>query len=88
MEREIERGAPVHFSLGPNAATVTADDPLRFLVVYTPPGESYFCAEPVSHCTDAFNLADRGRNDTGMIVLPPGKAASATVRFATAIERS
>lgn len=70
------------------ALTMTADDPLRFLVVYTPPGEPYFCAEPVSHCTDAFNLAGSGRHDTGMIVLPPGKAASATVRLTTAIERS
>jgi aldose 1-epimerase len=70
------------------ALTMEADDPLRFLVVYTPRGEPYFCAEPVSHCTDAFNLAAQGREGTGMIVLQPGQAASATVRFMTAIERS
>jgi len=70
------------------ALTMEADEPLRFLVLYTPRGEPYFCAEPVSHCTDAFNLAAQGRDDTGMIVLQPGQSASATVRFTTAIERS
>ncbi|MCC7049926.1 MAG: aldose 1-epimerase [Alphaproteobacteria bacterium] len=70
------------------ALTMQAEAPLRFLVVYTPRGEPYFCAEPVSHCTDAFNLAAQGRGDTGMIVLQPGQAASATVRFTTEIERS
>jgi aldose 1-epimerase len=58
-----------------------ADPPLDFLVVYTPPGNDYFCAEPVSHCTDAFNLAARGRGDTGMLTLAPGAGVSATVRF-------
>ena len=58
-----------------------ATAPLRFLVVYTPTGEPYFCAEPVSNCTDAFNLAAAGRDDTGMIVLAPGESAAATVRF-------
>jgi len=58
-----------------------ADLPLGFLVLYTPAGEPYFCAEPVSHCTDAFNLAAQGRGDTGMLVLEPGTSTSATVRL-------
>ena len=60
---------------------IGADAPLRFLVVYTPADEDYFCAEPVSHCTDAFNLAAQGRRDTGMLTLDPGASLSATVRF-------
>jgi aldose 1-epimerase len=60
---------------------VDADPPLAFLVVYSPAGEDYFCAEPVSHCTDAFNLAAQGRGDTGMLALTPGAGLSATVRF-------
>ena len=40
-----------------------ASPPLGFLVLYSPPGEPFFCAEPVSHCTDAFNLAAQGRAD-------------------------
>jgi aldose 1-epimerase len=62
-----------------------ADPPLGFLVVYSPPGESYFCAEPVSHCTDAFNLAAQARDDTGMLVVEPGASVSATVRLRPAL---
>ena len=28
------------------------------LIVYTPPGEDFFCVEPVSHMTDAINRMD------------------------------
>lgn len=61
--------------------SIDADPSLEFLVLYTPGGEPWFCAEPVSHCTDAFNLAAQGRGDTGMLVLEPGERRSATVRF-------
>jgi len=49
-----------------------ADPPLHCLVVYTPARRPFFCVEPVSHVTDAFNLAEAGRSDTGLLVLPPG----------------
>jgi len=61
--------------------SMRAAGPLGFLVVYTPPGEPYFCAEPVSNATDAFNLAAAGRGDTGMVVLAPGEEAAARVSF-------
>ncbi|MBL8698518.1 MAG: aldose 1-epimerase [Alphaproteobacteria bacterium] len=61
--------------------TISATPPLRFLVVYAPPGQPYFCAEPVSNATDAFNLSAAGRDDTGLIVLAPGERAVATVRM-------
>ncbi len=57
------------------------EGPLEFLVLYTPRAEPYFCAEPVSNATDAFNLAASGLTDTGMIVLEPGKSVKATFRF-------
>jgi aldose 1-epimerase len=63
-----------------------ASPPLGFLVVYSPAGEDFFCAEPVSHCTDAFNLAAQGRADTGMLTLQPGANLSATVRFRPNLE--
>ena len=53
--------------------SLDADAPLGFLVVYSPAGEDHFCVEPVSHCTDAFNLAAQGRADTGMLTLQPGR---------------
>ena len=49
------------------------------LVIFTPAGEDFFCAEPVSHCTDAFNLAAAGADGTGMAVLAPGAELSGTV---------
>jgi len=57
---------------------MTAEAPLDFLVVYTPPGRPFFCVEPVSHVTDAFNLAAAGRADTGARALEPGETLQAT----------
>jgi aldose 1-epimerase len=50
---------------------------LGFLVVYAPKGEDFFCAEPVSHLTDAFN---NGGN-AGVVVLQAGEETAASVRF-------
>jgi aldose 1-epimerase len=66
--------------------SIDAGPPLGFLVVYSPAGEDFLCAEPVSHCTDAFNLAAQGRDDTGMLTLDPGASLSATVRFRPSLE--
>lgn len=72
---------------------IVASDPLRFLVVYAPDAATralemqagsapYFCVEPVSNVTDAFNLANRNpRIDTGLITLAPGTSASAHLRL-------
>jgi aldose 1-epimerase len=53
--------------------TIAAPPPLGCLVLYTPPGRPFFCAEPVSHVTDAFNLAAAGRDDTGTLAVAPGE---------------
>ncbi|MFD2055240.1 aldose 1-epimerase [Mesorhizobium calcicola] len=58
---------------------IEAEAPLDFLVLYTPPGEPFFCAEPVTNITDAFNRDTS--IDTGCIVLAPGQIRSARVRF-------
>lgn len=63
------------------ALDITAEAPLDFLVLYTPQGEPYFCAEPVSNATDAFNLAPQGVPDTGMFTLNAGEVRKATIRF-------
>lgn len=60
--------------------TLQADPALAFLVVYTPAAKDFFCVEPVSHCTDAVNLA-ASRDDTGLRVLQPGERFAAVVRF-------
>ena len=63
-----------------------AEAPLDFLVVYSPRGGDHCCVEPVSHCTDAFNLAAQGRTDTGMLALEPGRRVAASVWFRPRIE--
>jgi aldose 1-epimerase len=61
---------------------LTAGPDLSTLIIYTPPGKDFFCVEPVSHCVDAFNLAAAGVNGTGMGVLRPGEAWSASITLA------
>jgi len=56
-----------------------AEPPLDYLVVFTPARRPFFCVEPVSHVTDAFNLADAGRDDTGMLALDPGETLRTAV---------
>ena len=58
-----------------------ANGPFACCVVYTPPGQPFFCAEPVTNCIDAFNLAAAGRQDTGMLVVAAGQQVSGTVSF-------
>ena len=69
-----------------NAGLEIVSDPLySCLVVYTPEGRDFFCAEPVTNCIDGFNLADQGRTDTGMIVLDAGDTAAGDVIFTPVI---
>lgn len=60
-----------------------ADDTLERLVVFSPPGEDYFCIEPVSNATDAFNLTAQGApiDRTGMRILEPGEAWAVRMRL-------
>lgn len=58
-----------------------ASPALRRLVVYAPAGQEFFCVEPVSNMTDAFNRAAEGERDTGMRVLAPGEAFAAWMRL-------
>ncbi|CAH1694794.1 hypothetical protein CHELA1G11_21671 [Hyphomicrobiales bacterium] len=63
------------------ALDLESEAPLDFLVLYTPPGEDFFCAEPVSNITDAFNVAKEGIESSGLITLAPGESCSAKTRF-------
>ncbi len=47
-------------------------------VVADPGGPvTWFCVEPCTAATDAFNLAARGTADTGLVILAPGQSLSA-----------
>ena len=60
---------------------ISADGPVRHLVVFSPPGESYFCIEPVSHCVNAVNLNPLQWGETGLVQLAPSAVLSVTVMF-------
>ena len=49
-------------------------------VLYTPPGEDWFCFEPVDHPIDAVNL-EGGAVRHGMTALAPGERFARTFRF-------
>jgi aldose 1-epimerase len=49
--------------------------------LYTPPGEPYFCLEPQSHCTTAFNLEKTATFDPGTVFLQPDESLPFTVTF-------
>ncbi len=68
-----------------HSVSVRAAPPLDKLVVYAPPGADFFCVEPVSHVTDAFNLANQGHTDTGIRVLSPDQSLTAEIHFELAI---
>lgn len=61
---------------------MTADPVFGHLVVFVPPGRTYFCVEPVSNCNDGMNLLAKGRTDTGVVELPPGGKLSGRILLA------
>jgi aldose 1-epimerase len=60
---------------------INADPIYQCLVVYTPAEQSFFCVEPATNHIDGFNLADEGRDDTGIIVVEPNDTAVGNVTF-------
>ena len=52
-------------------ADITSSSNCKFIVVYSPQGQSYFCLEPVTHSTDAINMSNDGVNSTGIMTLNP-----------------
>lgn len=63
-----------------HAMRMTADAVFGHLVVYAAPDGS-IAIEPVSHCTDGFNLAEQGVIGTGTQVLAAGEQLQGTVRL-------
>ncbi len=61
--------------------TLSHQGPLRYMVVFVPKGEDFFCVEPVSNITDFINMANRNTADTGLIELAPKESLSVTIRF-------
>ena len=60
---------------------VEAGPRLDYRVIFTPENDDFFCAEPVSHANDAFNLAQQGFENTGARYLAPGESLVGSMRF-------
>jgi aldose 1-epimerase len=65
--------------LGPATLRLTASPELRRLHVFAPPGEDFFCVEPVSHAPNALNMADAAGQ--GVRTLGPGETFGAWMRL-------
>jgi aldose 1-epimerase len=51
------------------------------LVIFVPPGQDYFCVEPVTNANDAFNMYARGVQQTGVVEVQPGQTIQCVVKF-------
>ena len=60
---------------------ISADAPLDFLVIFTPPEENFFCVEPVSHVTNAFNLLEKETSNQGAKILLPDEVLEGKISF-------
>lgn len=60
---------------------MTAYSDFGHVVVWSPAGENFFCVEPVTNATDAFNLASRGIPGTGIKTLEPDESLTETITF-------
>lgn len=67
--------------LGPGkpALRLTASRALRWLHIYAPPEQGFFCVEPVSHAPNALNMTDS--HSHGVWALGPGETAVAWMRL-------
>lgn len=65
------------------ALHLEADPVFRHLMFYADPAQPFFCIEPQTNATCAFNLPAEDGYDLGVIILAPGESASGTIRFVT-----
>ncbi len=63
------------------ALDILADRLFSHLVVYVPPGQDFFCVEPVTHVADAVNRPLDRDAGTGLVSLAPGATLHGSVRF-------
>ena len=56
--------------------SIQAASNLRYVQIYTPPNQDFFCVEPVSHMPDAINRAP-----DDMQLLAPGEQIDTQILF-------
>jgi aldose 1-epimerase len=60
---------------------ITADPVFKHLMFYADPTKPYFCVEPQTNASGAFNRGGWDDPEEGVIVLAPGESAAGTVSF-------
>lgn len=60
---------------------IKADPVFRHLMLYADPARPYFCVEPQTNASGAFNRGKWDDPDEGTIILAPGGSATGTVSF-------
>lgn len=74
-QREARVEWPADAQAPARSLTMAADTPLDYFVLYCPRGIAYFCAEPVSQCTDWLNLLPQyGHGELGGARLGSGES--------------
>jgi aldose 1-epimerase len=72
--------ASIRWESNGHGLLIEADELFRHLIVYTPPGQDFFCLEPVSHMTDAINRMDSVPGH-GVRVLASGETVRGSITF-------
>ena len=76
-----QREATVRWPERGDSLRLSADPPLSWLVLFTPPSRDYFCLEPVSNCADWPNLTHVDTSLTGGAFVAPGATLTATMHL-------
>ena len=71
--------ARIDYGPGGSSLRLTASPQLRYLHIYAPPQEDFFCVEPVSHAPDALNAAEP--ETLGVRILRPGESRAGWMRL-------
>lgn len=58
---------------------IEADDQFKHVILYCPRGKNFFCLEPVTNATNAFNLAANGAIGTGIKSIGPNQTMDAKI---------
>ncbi len=81
MDCAFDIAVPMQTLTWPDLTLTLKSDPVfGKLVVYVPPGEDYFCVEPVSHAPGAIN-SDLPPARTGLRYLKPDQTLSGTIEL-------
>jgi len=75
----VFEGWPGHAQIRDEAVIVSLSSSLPYLVIFTPQNKPYFCVEPVSHISNAVQMADPAAH--GVRALAPGARFEAWMKL-------